>query len=243
MNKTARRSLFKGVIILIAVLVTALAYVAIQSQVKVSDQSRIGAEKYNVAVDYSGLVTQQLIKDGDFVEAGQELMYIKSSALLEDLNEKRVTEDDLLYPLSSKKEIIVKAQQSGKVEKVQFAEGSFVPGNQTIFEILDVTKPYVESYFELSRDEFSSLSEQTKLQVDLPSGQTVVSEISSIVIEEQAADEQSSKIRVLIQSEIEPDDSLLIGSPVVSRLFLEEDTALQKIINKFKRFFKIGSIQ
>ena len=95
----------------------------------------------------------------------------------------------------------------------------------------------------MSRDEFSSLSEQTKLQVDLPSEQTVVSEISSIVIEEQAADEQSSKIRVLIQSEIEPDDSLLIGSPVVSRLFLEEDTALQKITNKFKRFFKIGSIQ
>jgi hypothetical protein len=241
MNKTARRSFIKGLIVLVAIFVGAIAYVEIQSQVKVSEQSRIGAEKYNVAVDYSGLVTQQLIKDGDFVEAGQELMYIKSSALLEDLNEKRVTEDDLLYPLSNKKEIIVKAQQSGKVEQVQFAEGSFVPANHTIFEILDVTKPYVESYFDLSNEEFSGLSEETELQVELPNGQRITSKILSIVIEEQEADEQSGKIRVLIQSEIDPNDTLLIGSPVTARLRLEEGSALEQITSKFKNIFGLAA--
>lgn len=235
MNKSARKSLFKGLAVLFVILAISAGYVAITSQVKSASQSIISAQQYNVAVDYSGLISQKLVEEGEFVEKGQDLVHIKSSSLLEDLNEKRVTQSDLLYPLNEKKELVVQAQQSGKIKDSPFAKGSFVPANQTIFTIIDTKNPFAESMFDMSRDEFEKLSEQTVLEIELPNNRVVKSRITLIDIDLDKKD-TGDTIRVKIKSELEPNGNLLIGSPLTTRLYLEENTPVQRFISSLTNF-------
>ncbi|MBW3568888.1 HlyD family efflux transporter periplasmic adaptor subunit [Candidatus Parcubacteria bacterium] len=233
MNKAAVKSLIKGLIILALISATTFIFLDARSGVKVSQNSKISAEEYVVGSDYSGLITKQLVKKGDFIEKDRELLYIKSSKLLEDINAKRVNKKDLLYPISGDQQIIIKASQSGKVSEINYAEGSFVPANNDIMKITAAQDPFVIAEYQLSKNDFELLNEQTKMQVELPNGSVVTSPIDTISIQ-QASDLQiNSKFNVTIKSDIEPDNNLLIGSPVTTRLFLNQDTQLQKMVNFF----------
>lgn len=231
MDKSARRAFLKGILMLSVIGVIIAAYLTIRSEVKVAQSGVVATETYNVAVDYSGLITEQIVGVGDYVEAGQELAYIKSSALREDLNEKRVGADDLLYPLDDKKQIIIVAPQTGEISEIAFSEGSFVPANQTIYTIQDVDRPYVESKFELTSDEFEKLDKKSRLEVRLPNGEYYDSPITLIEIETEE-DNDSELIQVALRSSLEADGNLLVGAPVESRLYLETNTLLQGLFDR-----------
>jgi hypothetical protein len=242
MNKKAKNSFLKGLMVLFILSIVVAIYLDTKSDIKISTNSQINAPSYFIGLDYSGIITQQLIEKGETVETGQPLIYIKSSDLLEDLKAGRVQQDDLLFPVSENNEIIVRATKDGVVEEINFTLGSFVAANQSIMTIRATGTPFVKSVFELEKDDFERLDDQSRLEVVLPNGTRVTSPISLINVD-QENDIPGPAVKVIIESSIEPNANLIIGAPVTSYLYLTEDSIIQRIFNLASRIAKINNLR
>lgn len=233
MNKKTIGSLVKGLLILLLIVAATFIYKDTRNDIKISNQSRIGADSYDLGIEYSGLIDKELVSQGDFVHKGDPLAYIKSSSLLADLGSKKVAKADLAYPLSESNEIIMLATQDGVLQDVNYLTGSYVPANQYIFKITAEDTPYVTSHFNLARDDFQRLNKSTLLQVKLPNGQIVDSPIQQISVD-TGSQLSGLEVPVTIKSTIKPDRNLLIGSPVTANLHLNRQTQLQRIAHFLK---------
>lgn len=233
MNAQAIKSLITGLLALAVLSMVVFFYQDIQSNIKSSQQSNISANSYVLGLDYSGIITQEVVNKGDFVHKGDALAYVKSGALLADLKGNKITKQDLIYPLSDDNQIVIQATQDGIVDNVNYLAGSYVPANQTIFKITSKQAPYVISLFNLSRADFQRLNKSTELQVKLPNGRLVKSPIQQITVND-AADNNSPTVAVKVQSTIDPDSNLLIGSPVTATLHLGQQTKLQQFLKYIK---------
>jgi hypothetical protein len=230
MNAKAIRSLITGLFLLFVFGLVIFFYRDTQNGIKITRQSNINADSYVLGFDYSGIITSEPVKKGQYVHKGDALAYIKSSSLLVDINANKISKSDLTYPLSEDNQIIMQATQDGVLTDVNFLAGSYVPANQTIFKITASQAPYVVSRYDLSRTDFQKLNLKTELQVKLPSGRLVVSPIRQIMVD-TSSNNTGSSVRVDIQSAIDPDRNLLIGSPVEATLHLEKQTKLQKFLH------------
>lgn len=233
MNAKAFRSLTVGLFLLFLLSVIVFLYKDTRSAVKITRQSSISADSYVLGLEYSGIITQEPVKEGQYVKKGDTLAYIKSSSLLSDLNSSKITKSDLSYPLSSSNEIILQATQDGQLENVNYLSGSYVPANQNIFKITAAQAPYVVSRYSLSREDFQKLSINTELQIKLPNGRLVKSPIQQITVDNSTVTAGSTVI-VNIKSLIDPDRNLLAGSPVIATLHLDKETMLERFLSYTK---------
>jgi hypothetical protein len=230
MNAQSFRSLITGLFLLFVLSLIVFFYRDTQNGVKTTRQSSVNADSYVLGLDYSGVITREPVKKGQYVHKGDTLAYIKSSSLLADINAKKITKEDLTYPLSKDSQIVVQATQDGILSDINYLAGSYVPANQTIFKITASQSPYIVSHYNLSRTDFQKLNKNTQLQIKLPNGRLVLSPIRQITVD-TSSNNTGSTVSVNIESIIDPDSNLLIGSPVVATLHLERQTRLQKLIN------------
>lgn len=153
MSNNAKLQVFKWVAILGVVIILALFWKFERQSYIISTQGDLQSNSYSVGIDYTGVILSVLVKSGDAVVKDQPLVVLKSSTLIERLNEAKISKSDLIYDLTSENNIVLKAQSSGVVNTVLFTQGSFVPANSEILQIVD-DKYYIKAKFAVPESDF-----------------------------------------------------------------------------------------
>lgn len=232
MNWKSRIMLALGLTGVIALAATLVVYVDSASSAIASTKAEITAKSLSVGTDYTGLVTQQYVQEGDDVTAGQTLFRIKSATLLEQLQAGEVRRSDLIYPLSPEGEILLVAPKAGTVSKVYFGEGSFIPANKEAALIVDRESVGVKATYSLSRKDFAKLGRHSRVEVRLPDGTYVNGMAESITVVDQAATVETEIVARLDRFSNTRTD-LSAGTPVISTVHLKEDTYWSRIKTYF----------
>lgn len=221
MNRDAIKSLLKGLVVLAVLFIGLVMYLDYSRSRVTAQHARIETRPYVVGTDYTGVITKQFITQGDKVTAGQPLFYIKSGVLVEQMRESKLTPDDLLYPLTEENEIILQAARPGVVSEIHYTEGSFVPANKEVATIIDTTAMRVKATYHLTAPDYARVSQSTRMQVELPDGQTALAQIVSIRIVEQ-----NELIVAELEAEVHSLESDQLktasGTPVASTLYFEQ---------------------
>jgi multidrug efflux pump subunit AcrA (membrane-fusion protein) len=94
----------------VVVLAAGLTMIVNTNNGKVDGKSAsLVAEDYPVGTDYSGTVTEQYVKVGDQVAAGQPIFEIQSAALERDLAQGLVNKDNLTHEVKNDNTLVITA--------------------------------------------------------------------------------------------------------------------------------------
>lgn len=136
----------------------------------VSDNGQVDGDTYAVGVDYTGVVTDVFLSQGDIVQGGETVATIKSSTLIERLNESTIQTEDLVFSLNENQEIVLVASQPGRVQKINFARGSFIPANSEL-ALISEKDLYVTADFAIPQSDFYTL--EGDVSADIRAGNQV----------------------------------------------------------------------
>lgn len=193
-------------------------------------EASISATTYDVGVEYSGVLSTQNVQKGQMVSKGQLLGTVKSGTLMERLREAKLQPQDLPYPINDNSEIELKAANAGIIKSVNFAGGSFVPGNQAIYTIIDVNQYYVTSKFTLGTQQLGDLTTQKNVELQLQSGMDLPTRIRDMVIEPADGGKQEITIESVPVSQLNQ-ESFKLGEPVRTTLILRDQDYWTHITN------------
>lgn len=230
MNKVSKIALFFGVLLLGLVMTGLVIYVEYDHSRALSQEASITAQSYSVGIDYSGLVSKQFVQEGDRVEAGQDLFYIQSNVLKQSMQELNLKEEDLLYKLNDKDEIVLTAAKNGVVSKIDYTQGSFVPANKEIAQIMSSDVVFADATFRMPERDFARIKKDTVMEVSLPNGTISKGKVSSIKVQSQKQSEVTSTVQAQLK---DVDASSFISStatPVQAKLILNPDSFYTKHI-------------
>ncbi len=130
----------------------------------VSDQAKVEGDTYTIGIDYPGVITDIFVSQGDVIEAGTILATIKSTALIERINEDRIQPDDLAFSLNEDREIVLTANQAGRVQKISHAKGSFITANSELM-LISEKELYVISEFAIPESDFYALEGSVRTEI------------------------------------------------------------------------------
>ncbi len=224
-------------VVLVAVVASGLAMFVEAKQAAIdSEQADISAAVIGVGTDYTGLVTEQLVQEGQEVTAGQVLSHIKSSTLIEQMRDSGLKPEELLYPLNDKGEILLKAPKAGTVSAILYGQGAFVPANKEVIQIIDKSSVRVTATYQLARRDFARVSKQTRIRIHLPNGKYINGHAEAITVisqKETVETEIQAKLAGFEMRQLQ----LASGTPVDTRLYIKENTAWRTLKDTFNSVF------
>ena len=224
MSPKSKLAFLSGLVMLGVVIAGLLLYLDYSNSRVSAKEASIKAESYSVGIDYSGLISKQFVEEGDRVVAGQELFYIQSNVLKQSMQELGLKREDLLYPLNDKGEIILKASKNGVVSNIEFNQGSFVPANKEIAQIMSSDVIFADATFRIPERDFARIKKGTQLQIDLPNGQVSSGTVTNIKVQSQ----KESEVTAVVQTKLKNlDVSGFIsasGTPVQAKLILNPNS-------------------
>jgi HlyD family secretion protein len=226
-----RAKLITGLIIFSAICVGFVLYIDSARSSLGSQKAELKTDSYAVGLDFSGIILEQYVNEGDMVKRGQSLLLIKSATLTENLNNKNLQQSDLLYPLDKDGNVIITSSQSGLVERINYRQGSFFPANKELANISDAQSVYVKATYRISPRDFNNVTKNSRIAVSLPDGSVVsgsvrntkiVSQSDIIVVEMEAklANINATNFRTLN------------GTPVSAELTVRDNTFISQLKNK-----------
>lgn len=229
MNTRSKLKLVSGILLVVAVCAALFLWWDVRRSTVASEAAEISADSYTVGIDHTGVVSQQHIKAGDYVEAGQTLFQIRSTSLQEQIQELDLDESQLLYPLNDEGEILVQASRPGLVSRVAYNEGSFVPANEEIATVIDQSSLEAVASYRLARRDFILLSPQTRIDVQLPGGDWSNGVIRNIEVVEQGRNQVIVEVTAALQGDGRDGFRSTSGVPVETKLYLHENTLYARV--------------
>jgi multidrug efflux pump subunit AcrA (membrane-fusion protein) len=198
------------------------------------------AEDYPVGTDYSGTITEQYVKVGDQVAAGQPLFEVESAALERDLAQGLVNKDNLTHEIKNDNTLVITATNAGQVQDVAYADGAFVPANTTIATVQEAGTMYVEADFLLSAKDYARIPAQATLDVTLPNNQEITAQVSQIKVSTE-----NGEARTIVKAysdELANGTGLFaVGTPVQATLHLTNDGVVTDVTNTVTGWFGVAA--
>lgn len=205
-----------------------------------SIDAQLESDNYSVGVDYSGIITDQLVQEGSYVEVGDPLFELRSSTLAEAIRDDEVAQAALLYSAKSDGTILISAAAPGRVQSIAFKEGAFVPANSRIAVINNNGGLYVSAAYALSSPDYARLSTKSRVFVTLPDGQRVDATVYDMSFE-RIDKEVRTTVRARFDNKNINTEVFSVGTPVNAVLELNKDTLFERIINRAKSVFTPNS--
>jgi multidrug resistance efflux pump len=228
MNWKAKLRLVLGLLFVGALSLALIIYVDTRQAALSSKKAQIDAATYTVGTDYTGLVVNQYIQEGQHVVVGQTLFDVKSSSLIEQMRVNGLTPKQLIYPLDEDGNIRITAPRVGTVASIAYAQGSFVPANKEIATIIDDQTVHVTATYLLAKRDFARLNKATRITVSLPNGATINATVDTITVIKQT-DTVETEVTAKLPNFSTQNISLTSGTPVDTILHLKEDTWYARI--------------
>lgn len=223
----------------VVVLAAGLTMIVNSNSGKVAGKSAsLMAEDYPVGTDYSGTITEQYVKVGDEVAAGQPLFEVQSATLERDLAQGLVNKDNLTYEVKNDNTLVITATNAGQVQDIAYADGAFVPANSTIATVQEAGTMYVAADFLLSAKDYARIPAQAELQIVLPNNQQITAAVSEIKVSTE-----NGEARTIIKAysdELANGTGLFaVGTPVESTLILTNDGIVTDVTNTVTGWFGV----
>jgi multidrug efflux pump subunit AcrA (membrane-fusion protein) len=225
----------------VVVLAAGLTMIVNSNSGKVAGKSAsLMAEDYPVGTDYSGTITEQFVKVGDQVTAGQPLFEVQSAALERDLAQGLVNKDNLTHEVRGDNTLVITATNAGQVQDVAFADGAFVPANTTIATVQEAGTMYVEADFLLSAKDYSRVPAQATLDIILPNNQKISAQVGQIQVRTENG-EARTLIRAYSDELANGTGLFAVGTPVQATLHLTNDGIVTDLTDTVTGWFGIES--
>jgi len=196
------------------------------------------AEDYPVGTDYSGTITQQYVKVGDQVTAGQPLFEIESAALERDLAQGLVNKDNLTHEVKDDNTLVITATNTGQVQDIAYASGAFVPSNSTIATVQEAGTMYVEADFLLSAKDYARIPAQATLDIILPNNQSISAQVGQIQVRTENG-EARTLVRAYSDELANGTGLFAVGTPVQATLHLTNDGVVTDVTNTVTGWFGV----
>ena len=227
-NRT-KRSIFGGLIFLGLIAATLVVYLNwIFSQAE-STKAQLTMQDYAVGTEYAGVITQQYVAVGDNVKQGQLLFKFRSDALVTQLSNGQVKPESVFYALNENNELLITAGKAGRVTKIDYPQGSFVPGNKQVALVADTSTLGVRAEYRLPRADLGRITPDTRLSVELPSGNKVEAKITQVT-----RTSQNGQDITLVQARVPAGDpneiALAAGAPVQATIILSDNTYYAQLL-------------
>ncbi|WP_426593992.1 HlyD family efflux transporter periplasmic adaptor subunit [Cellulomonas sp. McL0617] len=233
---------FRLVAGLLAVLVVAALltfHLNQQRGLATSSSGSITAENYDVGTPYAGLVTDQLVKDGDTVTAGQKLFVIDSAALRNELSLGLAPTSTAASVVSADGTLAVTATSAGKVTEIDAETGTFVQGSAIMAKIDRAQTLKVKADFTLSPREYARVADNAPVTIVLPNQQALSGTVDSMDV--QTNDGSAEAVVTVVSKQLTDgaENGLVAsGTPVTAQLHLRNDGVVSTVADKVQGFFR-----
>lgn len=209
--------------LLVLVLVAGATVVFNQRTTRVdSSSASVGAAIYGVGSDYSGLVVDSFVEEGDRVVEGDPMLRIESVQLERDIEAELVAIDE--PTVGSDREFVVRASATGTVGSLELGEGSYAQAGDVLATIEADGSVYAEADFVLSARDFGRLEDAAQVELMLPDQRTFMGTVTDIDVETLDG-EAHVTARVESAALLERQDDALVkpGTPLEATLDLRDD--------------------
>lgn len=239
MNGKSRGKLFFGFFIVLILMVGLVVYVDNTRSYARADEAFLEAKSYTAGIDYSGVISDQFVEVGDSVTAGTPLFHVESNVLQERIRELSLDAESLTYPITDEGEIIIEASKDGYVSEIKYGQGSFVPANEEIAEILSSEEVYVSATLRVPKRDLNRIYKGAPMRVDLPNGKSVTTSVISTAVVDQDGVITVEVTARLDETELDP--GLILssasGSPVQASIKLVDSTLFDKALTVWNNLF------
>jgi multidrug efflux pump subunit AcrA (membrane-fusion protein) len=223
----------------VVVLAAGLTMIVNNNSGKVAGKSAsLMAEDYPVGTDYSGTITEQYVKVGDQVQAGQPLFELQSATLERDLSQGLVNTDNLTYEVKNNNTLVITATNAGQVQDVAYADGAFVPANSTIATVQEAGTMYVAADFLLSAKDYARIPAQADMDIVLPNNETITAQVSEIKVSTENG-EARTIIKAYSDQLANGTGLFAVGTPVQATLHLTNDGVVTDVTNTVTGWFGV----
>jgi len=196
------------------------------------------AEDYPVGTDYSGTITEQFVKVGDQVAAGQPLFEVQSAALERDLAQGLVSKENLTHEVKDDNTLVITATNAGQIQDVAYADGAFVPSNTTIATVQEAGTMYVEADFLLSPKDYARIPAQATLDIILPNNQEITAQVGQIQVRTENG-EARTLVRAYSDELANGTGLFAVGTPVQATLHLTNDGLVTDVTTTVTGWFGV----
>jgi hypothetical protein len=222
-------SLLIGLIIMALIISGLLIYRDHHDNWVTASDATLNGTTYAIGIDYSGVMTDQEVQKGQFVQAGQLLGLIKSGTLIDRLHVANLSPNDLPYTLNKRQEVELHAANAGVVQDVNYIAGSFVPANQQIYVITDASQYYATAKFNrLTRQQVRTLTADKIVQLAYNDGTLIPSRIRSINIKQTDYDSYNVELESVPVTQPDP-AKVKVGEPLNAVLILQEQDTYTRV--------------
>jgi hypothetical protein len=237
MKFTARIKFLIGLISVVVLVGVLTWYLTSMMSVSHSSKAVLAADSTTIGTDYAGLVSKQDVQEGDKVKKGQALMEIHSSQLIDSIKNNSVSVASLPFSLNPiTNDIILKANDDGVIEKIDYKLGSYAPSGGIVATINTVNSLYVVADFKLSPRDYARINKQNKLDITLPDNSHQQATVFAINLMSNGTN-VDTVIKARIKYADISDFRFSVGTPVQATLYLNQTTWYQTLTTYVQQLF------
>ncbi|MBC7707683.1 HlyD family efflux transporter periplasmic adaptor subunit [Polaromonas sp.] len=203
-----------------------------------TNKAALGADTITVGVDYPGLVSKQSVNEGEKVTKGQTIFEVTSPELAKDLANKSVVASALPFSVDPQtSNILVKATDTGVVEKINYLAGSYVPGGAVMATLNTVGSLYVLGHYNLSPPDYARVKKGNSMVVTFPDNTKLQATVYNIALAKDG-DGVDTIVKARLPRANVADFRFPIGTPVDASLTLSQRTWYQDLNSFVRKLFK-----
>jgi len=187
----------------------------------------VTAPTFDVGSGYGGIVTEQLVKDGDPVTAGDVLFVVSSSSLQQAVSQGSAPGSTVAYNLDLETGTITyTAVSDGYVVDLAATHGSYVPDGAVLARVVSQQRA-VEGFYKLSPVDYGRVEDGAPATIVLPNLQKLEATVESVQVETEDG-EAVAVIRLTSDTLVDPALAALTrdGTPVTAQVTLRDDGIL-----------------
>lgn len=237
MRILSRLRLFIGIVAVIGVAIGLFLYLNYSMSNITSQSATLESDTYAVSVEYGGVVEKQYVEIGDTVKKGDPLFELKSSSLADALQAKQVDATALLFSLTDAGNILITANNDGRVRQVNFLMGAFAPSNSQIALIDIADTQFVTTRYLLRAPDYARINRDHPVSVTLPDNKKLNAEVFDISLQKDG-----EKVYTIVKARFA--DTAVIpetfssGTPVSATWQLEKSNWYKALIELGKRLIQ-----
>ncbi len=227
-----------GIIFVIALVGALVLYLNSIMSVAHSLRATLNADSTTIGTDYPGLVVKQNVEEGDKVKKDQTLFEIHSSQLIDGLSNKTIDANSLPFSLNHvTNDILLKANDDGVVEKINYHAGSFAPNGGILATINTIGSLYVTAHYRLASPDYARINKGELLDITLPDNSTQQATVFDISLVSNG-NSVDTVVKARLKRADQSDFRFSVGTPVDATLRFNQKLWYQNVYEFVQQLFK-----
>lgn len=210
-----------GTVVLVALAGAGLVHAYGRAHTVPAHTAVVESDTAVVGTAFSGVIEDISVQPGTEVTAGDELFRLQSPTLQQARETARFNEEGVGYTMADEDTMIFSATGDGIVGTLPYGVGSFVPANTEITTITLNDSMRVKASVPMTAGAFARLSEGSPVEVTLPGGRAVETQIYELNFE--STSQGTTAVLRTRGEDLAAAGTLPNGAPVRAQLRLEDD--------------------